>query len=83
MNEVWKLQEAKNRLSELVQRAKSDGPQTITVRGMPTAIVLSMEEYDRLTHPQTTLTEFFRTSPLVGIDLEDTRMTDLPREIDL
>jgi prevent-host-death family protein len=44
----WHLQDAKNNLSKLVQRARSDGPQTITLRGARAAVVLSADDYDRL-----------------------------------
>ncbi len=36
---LWPLQEAKNRLSELIQRAETEGPQTITRHGTPVAVV--------------------------------------------
>jgi prevent-host-death family protein len=45
---TWQLQEAKAKLSELVRRARSEGPQTITVRGEPAVVVISVEEYERL-----------------------------------
>jgi prevent-host-death family protein len=46
---AWKLETAKARLSEVVRQAAADGPQTITVRGAPSAIVLSPSDYRRLT----------------------------------
>jgi len=79
----WQLQEAKNRLSAVVKKATDEGPQIISVRGKPAAIVLSMEEYQRLTKPKTRLTEFFRDSPLRGLELDMERNKDLPREVDL
>ena len=48
----WQLQEAKNRLSEVVRLAQSDGPQTITVRGEDAVVVVSASEYRR-DHPDT------------------------------
>ena len=39
----WQLQEAKNRLSQLVDHAQHEGPQTITLRGKPTAVVISVK----------------------------------------
>jgi prevent-host-death family protein len=42
---TWQLQEAKNKFSEVVRRARSEGPQVITVRGEEEAVVISMEEY--------------------------------------
>lgn len=45
---TWQLQEAKARLSELVKRAASEGPQEITVHGQAAAVVVSAEEFARL-----------------------------------
>ena len=44
----WQLQDAKNRFSELVQRARQEGPQVVTLRGRRAAVVLSAEAYDAL-----------------------------------
>ena len=45
---TWTLSEAKGQLSRVVRRAVDEGPQTISVRGRETAVVLAKEEYDRL-----------------------------------
>lgn len=45
---VWQLQEAKARLSEVVRRAVDEGPQHVSVRGEPAAVVLSEKEYRQL-----------------------------------
>jgi prevent-host-death family protein len=45
---TWQLQEAKNRLSEVVRAAQDRGPQTITVRGKDAVVVMSAEEYERV-----------------------------------
>jgi prevent-host-death family protein len=59
----WQLQEAKNRLSELIKRARSDGPQTVTLRGERAAVVLSAEDYDRLTSRTPTLVDHLLSGP--------------------
>lgn len=46
---LWQLQEAKARLSEVVRRAVDDGPQHVSVRGEPAAVILSEQEYRQLT----------------------------------
>jgi prevent-host-death family protein len=79
MESVWQLQEAKNKLSEVIDAALEHGPQIITRRGVETAIVLSYEEYRKLLVNQKKLSEFFRESPLVGVELDLTRDTSLPR----
>lgn len=83
MKSSWQLQEAKNKLSQVVEQARTQGPQTITVRGRATAVLLSAQEYDRLTRVKVPLTEFFRQSPLYGLDLEIERDQDAGRDIDL
>ena len=83
MGMQWQLQEAKNRLSHLVKKAENEGPQVISVRGKPAVVVLSVEEYQRLTRPKTRLTDFFKESPLQDIELDVERSTELAREIDL
>jgi len=70
ISSTWQLQEAKNKLSEVIENALSRGPQIITRRGVEVAVVLSYEEYSRLRRPQPDLVEFFRSSPLVGADVE-------------
>jgi len=79
----WQLQEAKNRLSQVVDSALHDGPQTITLRGKPAAVVVSFDEYRRLTLPRTGLAQFFRQSPLHDIELDLSRSADLSREVEL
>ncbi len=44
----WQVQEAKTRLSELIEKARTDGPQTITRHGSERAVVLSIEDYRSL-----------------------------------
>jgi prevent-host-death family protein len=80
---LWALQDAKNRLSELVDRAIKDGPQTITRRGRETAVVVSMSYYKQLTQPEGNLVNFLRESPLVGVDLDLERVDDYGRKVDL
>ena len=46
---LWPLQDAKARFSELVRRAVEEGPQHVSVRGEPAAVVLSEAEYRQLT----------------------------------
>ena len=45
MARVWQIQEAKNKLSEVVEESIKHGPQIITKRGVETVIVLSYAEY--------------------------------------
>ena len=79
----WQLQQAKNRFSEVVKKALRDGPQIVTKRGVETAVVMSVEEYKKLTRPKSDLAEFFRKSSLRESNLDLDRNKDLGREIDL
>ena len=79
----WQVQDAKARFSELMRNAATKGPQTITVRGRRAAVVLSAQEYDRLKHPPSSLTEFLRASPLAGTELDVERDLSPSRDVDL
>jgi prevent-host-death family protein len=45
----WQLQDAKARFSELVKRAREQGPQHVSVLGEPAVVVVSEEDFARLT----------------------------------
>lgn len=51
----WQLQEAKNKLSQVVKEASRGVPQYITVRGKKAAVVLSTELYEGLKRPEASL----------------------------
>jgi len=73
MSNVWQLQEAKNKLSEVVDQAVNHGPQVITRRGVEAVIVLGYAEYRKMLLNQKKLSVFFAESPLVGEDVDLTR----------
>lgn len=79
----WQLQEAKNKFSAVIDKALSDGPQIVTRRGIETVVILSAEQYRKLTKPKDGLVDFMRKSPLRGIELGLGRNKDDAREIDL
>ncbi|MEO5332039.1 MAG: type II toxin-antitoxin system Phd/YefM family antitoxin [Magnetococcus sp. YQC-5] len=68
--DTWPLQEAKARFNEVIRKAVTDGPQEITMHGQQTAVVLSREDYSRLTNKKISFVEFMRTSPLSGMELD-------------
>ncbi len=82
-NHVWTVADAKARLSEVIETARRDGPQTITKNGRPTVVVVSVEEWERKTARSGSLAEFLLKSPLRGADLDIERSPDDAREIDL
>ena len=65
----WHLQDAKNNFSKLVRQAIKDGPQTVTLRGTPTAVVLSFEEYERLKGKKPTFVEHLLNGPMLDDDI--------------
>ena len=79
----WQLQEAKNRLSELVRKARQEGPQVITLHGRDAAVVVSAREYQRIARPKGNLVEFVRKSPLAGAALDIRRSRDTGRPVRL
>ena len=83
MMELWQLQDAKNKFSEVVQKALENGPQIITRRGIKTAVVMSVKDYQQLTGPKINIVDFFHKSPLRDVNLDLTRNKDLGRELDL
>jgi prevent-host-death family protein len=54
----WQLQDAKNRFSEVVKRARDEGPQTVTVHGQRAAVVVSAQEFDSLVKPPVSFVDF-------------------------
>ena len=79
----WQLQDAKNRFSELVRKAREEGPQVITLHGRDAVVVVSAKEYGKLSRPRGNLVDFFRKSPLVGAELDLVRSRDTGRRIEL
>ena len=61
---AWQLQEAKNKLSELIDRALADGPQIITRHGVEVVVVMPVARYRKLTMPAQNLADFLVHSPL-------------------
>jgi prevent-host-death family protein len=46
---IWQLHEAKARFGEVIRRAVDEGPQCVSIRGEPAAVVLSERDYRQLT----------------------------------
>src|SRR5215210_4806293 len=43
----WRLQDAKARFSEVVRRAREQGPQRVTLHGKDAVVIVDAETYDR------------------------------------
>lgn len=81
--DIWTVAEAKAKFSELIDRVKSDGPQTITRNGRTAVVVVSAEEWERKTKRTGNLAEFFAASPLRGSTLDVDRIKGGLRKVDL
>jgi antitoxin Phd len=82
----WQLQTAKAKFSEVFRLARSEGPQRITRQGKEGVVMISDEQYDRLmvkSHQPKSIVQFFRESPLVGVDLDLERDKDVGRDVKL
>jgi len=79
----WQLQEAKNKLSQLVKEAKEGVPQFITVHGKSTAVVISAAEYERLKRPRSSLSSALLIPILDNPESLFERTSDTGRDIDL
>ncbi len=82
----WQMQDAKAKFAEMVKRATSEGPQFVTYRGTDTAVVLSIEEYQRLNANRPDFAEFLISGPKWDdrtIARINDRSKDVGRDIDL
>ena len=83
---AWQLQTAKARLSEVFRLARTAGPQRITKQGKEGVVMISDEHYGRLmvkSNQPKSIVQFFRESPLVGVDLDLKRDKDAGRDVEL
>ena len=83
MHSEWQLQEAKGNLSQLIKRAASGDPQVVTVHGKPMAVVVSAEEYARLTRRRGKLSDALLRPDLAAEDLDFSRSRDTGRNVEL
>ena len=81
----WALQDAKARFSEVVRKAKTEGPQRITVHGREEVVVVSVEEYRRVKGQPTgeALVELLRESPLRNVNIDRAATRSAVRGVDL
>jgi antitoxin Phd len=82
----WQVQTAKARFSEVFRRARLEGPQRITRQGRDGVVMVAEEEYDLLvgrSRQPASLVDFFRKSPLMGIDLDIDRDRGPARDVEL
>ncbi len=69
---TWQLQQAKAKLSQVIELAETDGPQTITRRGIETAVIIPIDEWRRLQAnpaPKRTLLEVLQSGPQYDLNI--------------
>ena len=76
----WQVQEAKQRLSELL-RAAEDAPQVITRHGEDVAVVIDIARWRRLTGVEVELADYLLHGPTADLDVR--RAGDGPREAEV
>jgi prevent-host-death family protein len=79
----WTIAEAKAKFSEVIDKAESEGPQTITRHGRKTVVVVAAEEWEQQAKRKGNLAEFFATSPLRNSGIKIKRLPMRLRKIDL
>ena len=82
----WQVQSAKARFSEVFRRARTEGPQLITRQGKEGVVMMPVEQFDQLmrhVRRPKSLVQFFRQSPLVGLELKLERSKDAGRDVKL
>ena len=82
--QIWKLEDAKAKFSEVVRRAHSEGPQYVTVRGKPAVAIIDAAELERLlseSEPRMPLVDFMESLFVEGLDLA--RDMDTGRDVNL
>jgi antitoxin Phd len=78
----WQIQEAKTRLSEVIEEAHSVGPQTITRHGVERAVVLSIRDYRALVAHRPDFKSYLLSGPKVD-EFDVLRDPDHGREVEL
>jgi prevent-host-death family protein len=81
--QTWTVAEAKAKFSELLDKAKSEGPQRITKHGRTAAVVVAAEEWERKAERRGNLAEFLGSSPLRGSGIKLKRLSVRLRRVEL
>ena len=80
------MRDARARFAEVVRKAGTEGPQTVTYRGVDAVVVLSIEEYQRLQPQEKSLFEYLCSGPKLADDIVDMineRPYDTGRDVEL
>ena len=76
----WKLQDAKARFSEVVERALHDGPQVVTWHGENAVVIVAYRVFVGA-EPEQDFKDFLMSIPRVGLEIKPSRRR--PRRTEL
>jgi antitoxin Phd len=88
-DDSWSLAEAKAKFSELVEKARTEGPQHVTRNGKPTVVVVAEDDWARVSSPRRSLRDVLLDPSIRGLLTDDEvdelfkRDPDVGRPIDL
>jgi antitoxin Phd len=83
MNNIWQLQDAKSKFSEMVEKAISEGAQIVTKRGKKTVVVMPYNEYEKLIHHGNDLADFLLAYPFGNSELSLERDKNVGRDVEI
>lgn len=78
----WQVQQAKSRLSELLEKAEHEGPQVITRYGEDYSVVINIRTYREKFEPEDSIIEYLLNGPKSD-DFDVERSKELGRQVDL
>lgn len=65
----WQIQEAKSKLSELIDTVLKKGPQFITRRGETVVVLVSVDDFEKLTNSKRGIVQKIQSAPRVDLEL--------------
>jgi len=82
---AWTVAQAKAKLSEVIDKARHQGPQLVTRNGKNAVVVVDAVQWDRIQKREKkgNFAEFLLASPLRGSSLGVTRLSGGVRKVDL
>ena len=82
---LWRLQDAKAKLSEVVRQARQRGPQRVTLHGRDAVVVVRAEEYDRMQRPVSgrDIVAALAASPMADVNFERLSVKSPVRDVSL
>jgi prevent-host-death family protein len=83
--DTWTVAQAKAKLSEVIDKARHQGPQLVTRNGKGAVVVVDAAQWERIQKREKrgSFADFLLASPLRGSGLETTRLPGGVRKVDL